>query len=326
KALPVLIVDGETIHDSTRIIERLERLRPEPALYPADDAERRRALALEDFFDEELGPHVRRALFHELLPETEFAAAAFTLGFGPGTRRPRCTAATAARRRRSPRDRATCPLALPHFALQREGALGARLEGHPARAARARDELRAAGAVGDRAGEAAHPVSRRAGDRRLDAHRRGARAPPARPAALPARRGGTPAGARARGLLRRGGRSRGPHGDRGAAVRARSRERGERPHHRHGCRRAARRARPPAGGCWGPTAGTGERRPRSRAEGRAAKTAVYRIPRSEPLYAVELAQSPVERAQWKVPGLARDFEDQAVGETERRRLSIVPEG
>ena len=87
KALPVLIVDGETIHDSTRIIERLERLRPEPALYPADDAARRRALALEDFFDEELGPHVRRALFHELLPETEFAAAAFTLGYGPVTQR-----------------------------------------------------------------------------------------------------------------------------------------------------------------------------------------------------------------------------------------------
>ena len=53
KALPVLIVDGETIHDSTRIIERLERLRPEPALYPSDEAARRRALALEDFFDEE---------------------------------------------------------------------------------------------------------------------------------------------------------------------------------------------------------------------------------------------------------------------------------
>ena len=30
---------------------------------------------------------MRRALFHELLPETEFAAAAFTLGCGPGTRR-----------------------------------------------------------------------------------------------------------------------------------------------------------------------------------------------------------------------------------------------
>src|SRR5437867_3114811 len=45
KSLPVLVLGGETIHDSTRIIERLERLRPEPALYPADDAEHRRALA-----------------------------------------------------------------------------------------------------------------------------------------------------------------------------------------------------------------------------------------------------------------------------------------
>ena len=87
KALPVLVLDGETINDSTRIIERLERLRREPPLYPADAADRHRALALEDFFDEELGPHVRRALFHELLPETEFAAAAFTLGYGPVTRR-----------------------------------------------------------------------------------------------------------------------------------------------------------------------------------------------------------------------------------------------
>jgi glutathione S-transferase len=86
KALPVLVLDGETIHDSTRIIERLERLQPEPALYPADAAERRRALALEDFFDEEFGPHVRRAFFQELLPETGFAAAAFTSGCGPGTR------------------------------------------------------------------------------------------------------------------------------------------------------------------------------------------------------------------------------------------------
>ncbi len=87
KSVPVLVLDGDTIHDSTRIIERLERMRPEPALYPADAAARRRALALEDFFDEELGPHVRRALFHELLPETEFAAAAFTVGCGSGTQR-----------------------------------------------------------------------------------------------------------------------------------------------------------------------------------------------------------------------------------------------
>ncbi len=42
KSVPVLVLDGETIHDS---------------------------------------------IFHELLPETEFAAAAFTLGCGPSTRR-----------------------------------------------------------------------------------------------------------------------------------------------------------------------------------------------------------------------------------------------
>src|SRR5437016_2293357 len=109
------------------------------------------------------------------------------------TGRPRCTATTAARRRRSPRDRATCPLALPDLALQREGALGARLEGHPARAARARDELRAASAVDDRAGEAAYPASRGMGIAPIRA--RSLRnlssqtlAPPARPH-LPMRRG-----------------------------------------------------------------------------------------------------------------------------------------
>src|SRR5207244_3683561 len=102
------------------------------------------------------------------------------------TGRPRCTGATAARRRRSPRDRATCPLALPDLALQREGALGARLEGHPARAARARDELRAASAVDDRAGEAAYPASRGMGiapirARSLRNLRSQTQAPPARP-------------------------------------------------------------------------------------------------------------------------------------------------
>ena len=55
----MLVLDGEAIGDSTRIIEALERRYPEPPLYPADPEERRRALEIEDFFDEELGPHVR---------------------------------------------------------------------------------------------------------------------------------------------------------------------------------------------------------------------------------------------------------------------------
>jgi len=63
---PVLQLDGEAIADSTAIIAALEERFPEPALYPAGPDERRRALELEDFFDEELGPHVRLLAFHEL--------------------------------------------------------------------------------------------------------------------------------------------------------------------------------------------------------------------------------------------------------------------
>jgi glutathione S-transferase len=63
---PVLELDGRIIGDSTRIIEALEVYKPEPRLYPSDAAERARALALEDFFDEELGPHIRLLAFHEL--------------------------------------------------------------------------------------------------------------------------------------------------------------------------------------------------------------------------------------------------------------------
>ncbi len=64
---PILVLNGDAIGDSTRIIERLERNHPEPPLYPADEAQLRRALELEDHFDEQLGPHIRRWLFHQAL-------------------------------------------------------------------------------------------------------------------------------------------------------------------------------------------------------------------------------------------------------------------
>ena len=71
---PVLAIDGQKIGDSTRVIEALERRYPEPPLYPAGETERRRALELEDFFDEELGPHIRRALFAEVTRDNESLA------------------------------------------------------------------------------------------------------------------------------------------------------------------------------------------------------------------------------------------------------------
>ena len=62
---PVLSIDGRRIGDSTAIVAALEERQPEPPLYPADIAERRRALELEEFFDEELGPYVRQLAWHE---------------------------------------------------------------------------------------------------------------------------------------------------------------------------------------------------------------------------------------------------------------------
>jgi glutathione S-transferase len=63
---PVLELEGQAIGDSTEIIAALEQRYPDPPLYPADPEQRRRALELEDFFDEELGPHIRLLAFHEM--------------------------------------------------------------------------------------------------------------------------------------------------------------------------------------------------------------------------------------------------------------------
>jgi glutathione S-transferase len=68
---PVLVLDGEAISDSTAIIGALERRCPEPALYPEDPSERRRALDLEDYFDEELGPAIRLVGWHEMTRDPE---------------------------------------------------------------------------------------------------------------------------------------------------------------------------------------------------------------------------------------------------------------
>ncbi|HEY0390701.1 MAG TPA: glutathione S-transferase family protein [Solirubrobacterales bacterium] len=71
QTFPVLEIDGQRIGDSTEIVAVLEGHFPEPPLYPADPAQRRRALELEDFFDEELGPHLRLLAFHELGKDPE---------------------------------------------------------------------------------------------------------------------------------------------------------------------------------------------------------------------------------------------------------------
>jgi glutathione S-transferase len=85
--VPVLDFNGERIADSTRIIEALERYRPNPPLYPADSAQRDRALALEDFFDEAAGHELRRAAFYEMRDDPAYVAAVLATGHGANTRR-----------------------------------------------------------------------------------------------------------------------------------------------------------------------------------------------------------------------------------------------
>jgi glutathione S-transferase len=80
--LPVLVLDGRGIGDSTRIIAELERLHPDPPLYPADPEERGRAVELEEFFDEELGPYTRLLVVHHLQPDAELMLRTFTPDLG----------------------------------------------------------------------------------------------------------------------------------------------------------------------------------------------------------------------------------------------------
>jgi glutathione S-transferase len=83
---PVLTLNGTSIADSTDIIAALEERWPDPPLYPSDPAERRRALELEEFFDEDLGPDIRRTIYDELLERPEIVLPVFLNGQGLLTR------------------------------------------------------------------------------------------------------------------------------------------------------------------------------------------------------------------------------------------------
>jgi glutathione S-transferase len=79
--LPILFLDGRAIGDSTHILAALEARHPEPPLYPSSDADRQRALALEDDLDERLGPALRAAVVTPLFRlDPELAIRALTSG------------------------------------------------------------------------------------------------------------------------------------------------------------------------------------------------------------------------------------------------------
>ena len=80
---PVMTFNGTSVGDSTAILQEIERRWPDPPLMPEDADERRRVLELEDYFDEELGPHIRRAIYWDLLDRPDLVLPLFTNGQPP---------------------------------------------------------------------------------------------------------------------------------------------------------------------------------------------------------------------------------------------------
>jgi len=70
-AVPVLILDDRNLTDSTDILVHIDALRGGDCLYPRDPVLRSEVIALEEKFDAELGPHTRRWVYSQLLPDTK---------------------------------------------------------------------------------------------------------------------------------------------------------------------------------------------------------------------------------------------------------------
>ena len=80
-ATPVLKIGSRVVAGSAQIISELEKLYPNPALYPADAAERATALEIERRFDEELMPRIRRAVLMAFFHDGFYVAKVFGGGF-----------------------------------------------------------------------------------------------------------------------------------------------------------------------------------------------------------------------------------------------------
>ena len=76
-SVPVLLMDGNVIQGSARILEELEQRVPEPPLYPKDPAARARALEIQSWFDDEVAPCVRRSFFATALHEPTYVCGMF---------------------------------------------------------------------------------------------------------------------------------------------------------------------------------------------------------------------------------------------------------
>jgi len=80
KAMPILRHEGRVLKNSAAVLDYIESTFPDPPLYPADPAQQARALEIQQWFDDVIGSPLRRAAFHDMLPDTEYAARRFAWG------------------------------------------------------------------------------------------------------------------------------------------------------------------------------------------------------------------------------------------------------
>ena len=86
RKVPVLELDGTRLIGSAHIIGELERRRPDPPLYPAGEADRARALAIQAWFDDQVAPAVRRLVWSSYIDQSSACCRMVTHGFSRPTR------------------------------------------------------------------------------------------------------------------------------------------------------------------------------------------------------------------------------------------------
>jgi len=72
-SVPVLVDEGKVIQDSTKILDYLDQQYPEKLLTPTDANLKKEALALEEYFDQEIGVQLRRFFYFYILPDSKLA-------------------------------------------------------------------------------------------------------------------------------------------------------------------------------------------------------------------------------------------------------------
>jgi glutathione S-transferase len=84
--VPVLRWGDDLVVGSDRIVDYVERRSTVSPLYPESDHARREALELARWFDDEVGPPIRLAFFHDFLRDGAYAVRCFTSTTGPFAR------------------------------------------------------------------------------------------------------------------------------------------------------------------------------------------------------------------------------------------------